>query len=269
MIFALLFIGMMTVVFFSGRYNIHRQFIKEVKSLFANSDIIDRKLSYDQLKDLPAPVARYFRHVLKEGQPYVSTVHLTHDGLFKTGLNKDWINIRGEQYFTISPPGFVWKGQTKLFTARDMYIHESGKLVVNILSLLKVVNASGDSYNESELQRWLAECVWFPTNLLPGEDLTWEAIDTSHAKLTLKYKKLSISYLVTFNEIGEITQLETRRFMEKGKRETWIGTLWDYKEYNGMSIPTTIEVKWVIGEEHLPYARFHIKTIVYNVTYSD
>lgn len=265
MIIALFIFGLLTVIFLSGKLNIHRQFIKEVKSLLSSPDNLAQKFSYDQLKDLPIPVARYFKHVLKEGQPYISTVKLTHDGLFKTGLKKDWINIEGEQYFTTSPPGFIWKGSTRLFTARDMYIHDRGKLVVNILSLVRVVNASGESYDEAELQRWLAECVWFPTNLLPRKDITWEVIDNNHAKLLFRYNKISISYVVTFNEVGEITQLETTRFMEKDKRETWIGTLWDYKEYNGILIPATIEVKWVIGEEHLPYARFHVKTIEYNL----
>ncbi len=71
---------------------------------------------------MPEPVQRYFNYALKEGQPYISYARITHDGQFKTGLDKGWINIKGEQYATTEKPGFIWKGTTTMFIARDMYI---------------------------------------------------------------------------------------------------------------------------------------------------
>ena len=85
--------------------------------------------------------------------------------------NKDWVNIKGEQYFTTEKPGFIWKDTTRLFVARDMYIADKGRLIATLFSLYNVVDAKGENYNEGELQRWLAESVWFPTNLLPGNNL--------------------------------------------------------------------------------------------------
>ncbi|MEJ0029089.1 MAG: DUF6544 family protein [Bacteroidota bacterium] len=265
MIVAAFITGILIVTIILVRERIRGKFKNQVKQLNSAADISELRFNYHLLNDLPAPVAKYFRHVLKEGQPYISTVNLTHDGLFKTGLRKNWININGKQFFTASPPGFIWQGTTGIFTALDMYIHDKGALIVYLLSLFSVVNARGKTYDEAELQRWLAECVWFPTNLLPNENLSWEDIDNNKSRLTLKYKEVSISYVVTFNDAGEITQFETMRFMSEDKRETWIGTLWDYKDLSGVIIPTTIEVKWVIGKEHFPYARFHVNTIQYNV----
>ena len=86
-------------------------------------------MSYKAIADLPEPVQRYFKHVLKDGQPYSSYVRLTYDGLFKMSLNKDWIKIKGEQYFTTENPGFIWKGTTSMFVARDMYIADNGRLI--------------------------------------------------------------------------------------------------------------------------------------------
>jgi hypothetical protein len=37
--------------------------------------------------------------VLKDGQPYISSVRLEHKGLFKTDLKKAFIKINSEQYF--------------------------------------------------------------------------------------------------------------------------------------------------------------------------
>ena len=38
-------------------------------------------------------------------------------------------NIQGEQYVTTEKLGFIWKGATSMFIARDMYIADKGRLV--------------------------------------------------------------------------------------------------------------------------------------------
>lgn len=153
---------------------------------------------------------RYFNRVLKESQPYISYASITHDGQFKTRVDKAWVNRQGEQYATTEKPGFIWKGTTALFTARDMYMGDKGRLVVSLFSLIKVVDGQGEAYDQGELLRWLGESVLYPTNLLPSQRLQWSPIDTQSAKLTLQYRNLSLFYLVIFNNAGEITQLETK-----------------------------------------------------------
>jgi hypothetical protein len=216
------------------------------------------------LANLPAPVQRYFRHVIKNGQAYISCARLLHTGQFKTNENKDWLNIEGEQYFTIETPGFVWKGTTSLFTACDMYITDTGRLVVSLFNVYSIVDDKGEKLNQGQLLRWLGESVWFPTNLLPNKNLQWTPIDNTSAKLTFSHNGLTIFYIVTFNEVGEIIQLETKRYMGNGNLETWFGKLTEYKEMNGILIPTTIEGIWKLAKGDYSYANFKIKKIEYN-----
>ena len=120
------------------------QFDRQVKQLFSQSHTLsDKTFEYTQLLDLPEPVQKYFRHVLKEGQPYINYVRLSHDGQLKTGMNKEWVNIKGEQYFTTAKPGFIWKGTTATFTARDMYIGDKGRLMVSLVSLFTCSGCTG------------------------------------------------------------------------------------------------------------------------------
>jgi hypothetical protein len=241
------------------------QFNRELNKLFAQSKKVPPKnFSYRQLFNLPEPVQRYFKHVLNEGQAYISYARLKHNGQFKTAQNKDWVNIEGEQYFTVEKPGFMWKGITTMFTARDMYIADEGKLVVSLLSMLDIVNAKGASYNQGELLRWLAENVWFPTNLLPSENLQWFPIDAHTAKLTFDYKDLSLFYIVVFNSVGEIIKIETKRYIDDKKLETWVGKLSNYQEINGVLIPTDIEAAWELETGDFTYAKFHVKRIEYD-----
>ena len=205
MLYLLIIIVIIGLIFLIGKINLANRFNKEVTQLFAESKNISAKqFTFKQLEGLPEPVERYFRHVLKDGQPYISYVRLTHNGQFKTDLKKDWVNITGEQYFTTEKPGFIWKGTTSMFVARDMYIANEGRLIATILSTINVADIHGKpQYNESELLRWLAESIWFPTNLLPSERLKWSAIDSTSAKLTFKYKDLSLFYIITFNDIKQ------------------------------------------------------------------
>lgn len=265
MIIIALFIGLLVATLIFGRINLSAQFSKEVKQLFSSSkNISGETFHYSQLSDLPEPVQRYFKHILKEGQPYISYARITHDGQFKPGLDKDWINIKGEQYATTEKPGFIWKGTTSMFIARDMYIADKGRLIVSLFSLYNIVDAKGEQYNQGELLRWLGESILYPTNLLPGERLRWSAIDSQTAKLTFNYNELSLFFIVRINEIGEITQMETKRYMDKANLETWVIKLANYKEINQIFVPTAFEVFWRLTKGDVSYAKFNLRKIEYN-----
>jgi hypothetical protein len=213
---------------------------------------------------LPEPVQEYFKHVLKEGQPYISYASIKHDGQFKTGVNKSWINIRGEQFATTDKPGFIWKGTTSMFTARDMYISGKGRLLVTLMSLINIIDGQGEQYDQGELIRWLGESVLYPTNLLPGKRLQWSAIDSHSAGLTYSYNGLSLFYIVIFNAAGEIIQLKTKRYMDEKKLETWIIKLANYKEMNEILVPTAIEVLWRLEKGDFSYVKFNLTKITYD-----
>jgi hypothetical protein len=263
-IFAL--ITLVTIILISGKIKLSIQFNKQIQELFSESNIADKKFSYKQLAGLPEPVQKYFKHVLKEGQFYINTTRLTHTGQFKTGLEKDWVDIEGEEYFTTEKPGYIWRGRTALFTARDSYIAGKGRLIVTILSLIKVVDGKGPQYDQGELLRWLAESVWFPTNLLPSKNLQWIPVDSLSARLTFDYNGLSVFFIVRFDDTGTIIEMETKRYMDEKSLETWICKMGKYEDRNAIIIPTEAEVFWRLEKGNFSYAKFKINKIDYNIS---
>jgi hypothetical protein len=262
----LFIISLPVLTYVFGRLIFAFQFRKQVKVLFSLSKrISNQQFNKAQLVGLPEPVQRYFNHVFKDKQAYISYVRIRHDGQFKSDINKKWTPIRGEQYFTTEKPGYIWKGETSMFTARDSYIANEGRLIVTLFSLLNVVYGQGKEFDEGEFQRWLSESVWFPTNLLPSEHLKWTEIDNHSAKLSFHYNELAVEFEVTFNPKGEIVQMETKRFMQKGSKETWIVKFADYKKMNGVFIPTRNEAFWRLEGKDLCYAQFNLLDIEYNV----
>lgn len=252
-------------IYIAGRIHLSMEFSEQVKSLYADAGVSRQgTFTYRQLEGLPLPVQRYFRHVLKEGQQLPETARIRHSGTFKTGIGKDWIAITGEQYYTFKKPGFIWKGETSMFTARDMFFNDKGSLKVTLFSLLNIVDAKGPEYDQGELLRWLGECMWFPAALLPGEYISWSAVDSSTSMLNMKYRGLSIYYKVNFNEKDEISRMETKRYMDGSRFETWIGVPSDYREFNGTVIPFKIEGAWNLDTGYFAYARFKLEEIEYN-----
>ena len=261
-------IFLLVVILILGRIHFSNEFSRQVKSVFSEVARPSIKtFETSQLDGLPLVVQQYFLHVLKPGQPLIRSARLRHNGQFKPGLKKDWSKIEGEQYFSTINPAYIWKGTTHFFTARDFYIGGKGGLIVTILSLFNVVNAKGKAFDSGELLRWLMENIWFPTNLLPKENMTWAAIDSRKARLNFEHKGLSLYLDCTFNEENEIIEMETKRNMDETRVETWIGKPASYKEMNGVRIPTDVEVLWRLAEGDLSYARFHVLQIEYDIPF--
>lgn len=258
-------IGIVVLTLIIGKINMNMVFKKQVNTLFANSkDISNQIYSIQQLENLPEPVQKYFKYVLKDGQPYISYARIKHDGQFKTGFDKNWTNIKGEQYATTEKPGFIWKGTTLMFTARDLFISDQGRLVVSWLSVFNIADATGEQYYKGALLRWLGESVLYPTNFLPSEKLQWLPIDSHTAKLTFDHKGLSLFFKVTFNEIGEITEMETKRYMDEDILETWVIKASNYQRLSNVIIPTNFEVLWRLPKGDFSYANFNIIAVQYN-----
>lgn len=265
MIIILFIIGFLLLILLIGKINLTLKFEREVKELFSQSKNISGKLfNHQQLVGLPEPVQRYFKHILKDGQPYISYARIKHDGQFKMGLDKDWIKIKGEQYATTEKPGFIWKGTTSMFVARDMYISNRGRLIASLFSLYNVVDAKGKNYNQGELLRWLGESVLYPTNFLPSEKLKWFPINFQTAKLTFNHKGLSLYFICSFNKKGEMTEMESMRYMDEDSLETWVIKSSEYKNMNDIIVPTSFDVLWRLCKGDFSYAKFHITEIEYN-----
>lgn len=253
------------LIYIIGKMNLFLKFKNQVSDLFSNVVVSNKKYTFKQLEGLPEPVQRYFKYVLKDGQPYINSVRLTHQGFFKTDLKKDFIKIKGEQYFTTQKPQFIWKGITTMFTARDFFINDKGGLIATIFNIYNIVDANGSNYDEGELQRWMAESVWFPTNLLPSDYVQWDAIDANAAKLLFRYKTVKFDFIVKFNAVGEITQMESHRFMTIEKKEKWICKMANYQEINNVKIPFSDQALWNLKNVEYCYAKFEIQKIEYNI----
>jgi hypothetical protein len=232
--------------------------------------------TYDSrdLHGLPAPVHRYFRTVLEDGQPLVSAVSVEHTGTFNMSeTGEHWQPFTSTQRVTTKRPGFVWDGRIALMPGmavrvHDAYVAGEGLLHATLFGLVSLVNLRGTlEVAQGELMRFVAEAAWYPTALLPSQGMYWEAVDDASARAALKDGDTTMTLLFRFNEHGLIAsaRAEARGRAVAGAviPTPWEGRWSTYEIRDGMHIPLEGEVAWMLPEGPKPYWRGRITRLSY------
>ena len=228
-------------------------------------NIITELAAFDpaRLADVPAPVARYLAFALAPGQRIIARAYLRFRGLFASKPNA-WARFIAEEEVRAGPPEFVWNARIAVMPlvsvrVRDCYVGGEGSMRAAIAGLFPIVNQQGTpELAAASLQRFLAEAVWYPTALLPGDALSWSAIDDRSARVSLTDGPNTVSLDVTFGSAGEIETISTMRYRDvKGTPvlTPWVGQHREYTRLSGMMIPTSGEVAWVLPTGPAPYWR--------------
>ena len=227
-----------------------------------------------ELDGLPPPVQRYFRAVLRDGQPLIAAARLSHEGRFNMGETTDqWRPFTSTQLVITQRPGFDWDGRIAMVPGVNVLVHDAyvageGLLHAAVLGLVTVADIRGTpEAAQGELLRFLAEAAWYSTRLLPSQGVRWDAIDDSSARATLTDGQTRVSLEFRFDEDGLINAVRAAaRFRTvKGAlvATPWQGRFWAYELRDGMRIPLEGEVAWELPEGPRPYWRGRITSIAY------
>jgi hypothetical protein len=234
-----------------------------------------RTVDFRQLERLPAPVQRYFKTVLTDGQPMVAAASIGHRGTFNMGEADDaWKPFESDQRVVTRRPGFDWNGRVAMMPGVSAYVHdayvgEEGILHASVLGLITVADMRGTKdMAHGELMRFLAEAAWYPTALLPGQGVQWTAVDARSAHATLADGDSQVTMLFTFDQLGLIATVGAAargRTVGGGMVPTpWRGRFWNYQRRGGMLVPLAGEVAWLLPAGPKPYWRGTIEEIDYD-----
>lgn len=224
-------------------------------------------------RPLPEPVLRHLRYAVPGGTPAIRTVRMLHGGTFRTKPDAAWWPIEGEEYFTLGRPGFVWAARAEpsalvWIGVRDRLIDGRGNMLVKAYSTLTMIDAEGAQIDQGSRTRWLAEMMWCPT-ALAGDAMRWEPIDAHSARATLLDEGLPVSLVFEFDGEGKISGMHGERYYDAGdgkpKLAPWFGRARDYREFDGVRVPTTAEVGWMLQGKEFIYARFRVTALETNV----
>ena len=214
------------------------------------------------------PVVERYRQLSVRGHEPVRTVRMRHGGTFQTSPKAAPRPIRGEQWFTADPPGFVWSARVRIapavwIRARDMSVAGKGAMRVEIDDTITLANARGPRFDQGDALRLLAEMVWFPTALFDQRTVSWSAIDATHARATLRLADVSVSGVFEFGADGLPVGMTAERYNDRGELCAWGGVYHDWRTVEGMRIPFRAEVAWQTTPPFV-YARWRVESIAYD-----
>lgn len=227
-----------------------------------------------ELEGLPAPVQRYFRAVLKEGQPILAAVTVELAGTFNMSTTgEQWKPFTSKQRVITRRPGFLWDAQVSMLPGVavrvvDSYIAGEGLLHAAVLGLFTVADVhGGGEIARGELMRFFAEAAWYPTALLPSQGVRWEALDDASANATIVDGPLTLTLLFRFNDAGLIDSFRAEaRGAMVGKEMVmvpWEGSWSNYQMRDGMTVPFTGEVAWMRPEGRKSYFLGTVTSLTY------
>jgi hypothetical protein len=213
----------------------------------------------DALRDLPPPVARYLRLALPFRKA-IQEVRITQTGTLRTDATAErWMAFEAEHLAVPPATGFLWNARVRAapllhVRVRDALIDGIGSGQVSLMSAVTVSAVTGGlEMNSGSLHRYLAEAVWYPSALLPSSRLQWTPIDATKALATLTNGRASVSLEFRFGESGEVTGIYTPArwgtFAGGYKQRPWEGHFRNYRDHNGVIVPTQGEVGWYIDDE--------------------
>lgn len=223
------------------------------------------------VEGLPAPVARYFKRALRNRQKFITWAVVTQDAEFF--VNDAWRPLRATQHFSAVPPGFVWDARIEMAllmpaNVRDAYVAGHGSMQATMFGAYSLVDQSAlPQLDSGALQRYLAEAAWFPTVLLPGGSVTWQAVDDRSALATLTDGSTSVSLTFRFDDQDRIIETSGDRYFEKDggyQLRPWRVVCSDHVEHEGIMIPQYCEVAWIGDRGPEPYWRGRLTSIVYS-----
>lgn len=266
-------VGVLRIAGVVGRRRFHARIARDVRRLLNKAGKGVGPEHYSALREqLPQPVRRYLEFALAGNSTTLRTMLLRHEGWFRTSPKQRWLPIKGEEYFTVDEPGFVWRATVRLapllwIEACDRLIEGRGNMLVKCCSIFTLVNASGKELDQGALLRWLAEVVWFPVGYV-GDRIRWESIDSDSSMVTLVHEGLSVTAIVKFDGEGKLVGLRGQRYRTVNGSPVltpWKGICNDYREFGGTRIPAMVDVSWELPEGDFSYAKFQVTAVDPNV----
>jgi hypothetical protein len=228
----------------------------------------------DELQALPAPVQRYFRTVLVDGQAMVATSRFEQSGsmnMSETG--ESWKPFTATQNVVTRRPGFDWDARVAVLPGVAVHVHDayaagSGRLLAAVFGLIPLADQhDSPAIAEGELLRFLAEAVLYPTALLPSQGVRWEAVDATSSRASLRDGTTNATVSFHFGADGLIDSLQAdargRTVAGVATPTPWAGRWRSYEVRDGMRVPLEGEVAWVLPDGSKPYWRGRIGRLSY------
>lgn len=245
-------------------------FNREVKVRFGQNQPQTRVITPTDLEKLPIPVAKYLEHCGWLGKEIPRNFYLKFTGDFSLKEGK-YSKVKAEQYNWIDEnPMRLFHIHNWMIGGRHCYDKRGAFMLIKLFGRFKIVDAKGEIMNQSELVTYLNDlCIIAPGALIEAP-IKWETIDEHTVKATISQFGHSVSAEIYFNENNELINFISHdRYASsdgvKSELLPWSTPMSNYKEINGILLPSFGVAIWHYTDREYVYAKFDVKDVKWNL----
>lgn len=204
--------------------------------------------SPDIVENLPVPARRYFNYTIRPGTHLLTVAEIDMVGRFSLGTKDKpaYQPIQAHQILA-APDGFVWSMRTR--SGLPVSGSDTGLWTrFRLLGLIPVARQSGGlDHARSAFGRYVAEAVfWTPAALLPGPDVSWEAVSNDTARVIVRRGELVQSVDIRVDTEGRPAVVSFQRWSNANadkvhRLQPFGGYLSDFRDVEGFRLPHRVE----------------------------
>ena len=155
------------------------------------------------------------------------------------------------------------------FAARDKYQTGKGNMLIRLLGRLTLSEDNGRKMDQAELVTILAETMILPVYALQPYT-TWETVDKTTVKGTIRHGDVTASGLFHFNEQGLLCRFETedRYYAVNGRYHAyrWTTEVTNYIRRGDLSFPSSYRAAWQLPGGAYDYFKGELSRLEFNST---
>ncbi len=254
-----------------GMERFENSYVKDVQHHLQATQYTNELVTGKDLEHLPELVKKYLIYTGVVGKPRVGNFKIIFEGEMRD-KGKDWFLFTSEQYNFIEDPTrlFFMKGKVSGIPTNGYHNYGKNKasMHIKVLSLFPVSKVDGPEMFQAETVTFFNDlCLFAPSSLI-DKHIGWETIDEQSMKAIFTTKGTTISAILYFNEKGQLINFVSNdRYAVSGMKPIPFSTpVKDYKEVNGVRVPSYGETIWHYPDGEFVYGKFNLKSIEYNVT---
>ena len=142
-------------------------------------------------------------------------------------------------------------------------------MLVKLISLFGIADASGPEIDQGANLRWLAESAWFPYAFL-GDQIKWEAIDNHSARaryLARACLLVHCSISMTTASSSRFTRTDIAMLAEgEPYSPNGLAAIQTIAYSTGSACPRTLKWHGISSTKSFTYARFQVTVLEYNAS---
>ncbi len=263
---------LLSVIAGYGFWSFENIFNNDVAVRLETSSKIEKNLLTEKdIEPLPLPVQKYLRYAGVINKEKLNSVRIAFDVEMRE-KGKDWFKATSVQYNFFDEPTRLFFMKGKMFgmtvPGYHRYVEANAKMDIRLFGLFSMVKQSGEIMNKTETVTLFNDmCLMVPATLI-DKRIQWEPIDSLTTKAVFTNGGISISAILYFNEMGQLINFtsDDRTAITDMKQYRFSTPVTDYKNINGINVPTYGEAIWHYPNGEFVYGKFKLKTIQYNLS---